>query len=151
MQRRSKIKLEKFIAEVRSKQAQFKSAKQATREKCMVGMVAEEEALSWFFFAPRHTPPPQIYFPPKKLFSPPLPPLSSLVMSKTSSEPNTAQWPISLSILYLAIRISISNLSPLMDCDEIYNYWEPLHFVLYGRCVCIMYVKYGLTTSLVLL
>ena len=126
---------------------QIGQASHQIREKCMVGMVAEEKALMLFFLRP-DTPPPQIYFPPKpiKLYSPPLPPrtftfILFLVMSKTSSEPNTAQWPISLSILYLAIRISISNLSPLMDCDEVYNYWEPLHFVLYGRCVCIMYVK----------
>ena len=21
---------------------------------------------------------------------------------------------------------------PIMDCDEVYNYWEPLHYLLYG-------------------
>jgi alpha-1,2-mannosyltransferase len=37
-----------------------------------------------------------------------------------------------LSILYTSIRISTANLSPIMDCDEVFNYWEPLHFVLFG-------------------
>eukprot|EP00577_Skeletonema_sp_RCC1716_P028186 CAMPEP_0113413188 /NCGR_PEP_ID=MMETSP0013_2-20120614/23279_1 /TAXON_ID=2843 ORGANISM="Skeletonema costatum, Strain 1716" /NCGR_SAMPLE_ID=MMETSP0013_2 /ASSEMBLY_ACC=CAM_ASM_000158 /LENGTH=72 /DNA_ID=CAMNT_0000299819 /DNA_START=49 /DNA_END=264 /DNA_ORIENTATION=- /assembly_acc=CAM_ASM_000158 len=37
-----------------------------------------------------------------------------------------------LSILYIAIRISTANLAPITDCDEVFNYWEPLHFILYG-------------------
>ena len=37
-----------------------------------------------------------------------------------------------LSVALLAFRISTANLSPITDCDEVYNYWEPLHFVLYG-------------------
>jgi alpha-1,2-mannosyltransferase len=37
-----------------------------------------------------------------------------------------------LSILYIAIRVSTANLSPITDCDEVFNYWEPLHFILYG-------------------
>ena len=45
------------------------------------------------------------------------------------------QWPAAISIVYLAIRISTANLAPIMDCDEVFNYWEPLHFVLYGTCV----------------
>jgi len=35
-------------------------------------------------------------------------------------------------IVYIAFRASIANLSPITDCDEVYNYWEPLHFILYG-------------------
>ena len=38
-----------------------------------------------------------------------------------------------LSILYIAFRVSTANLSPITDCDEVFNYWEPLHFVLYGK------------------
>jgi len=30
-------------------------------------------------------------------------------------------------------RIWLANRMPIMDCDEVYNYWEPLHFLLYGR------------------
>ncbi|KAL7534271.1 hypothetical protein ACHAXR_005767 [Thalassiosira sp. AJA248-18] len=37
-----------------------------------------------------------------------------------------------LSILYVAFRVSTANLSPITDCDEVFNYWEPLHFVLFG-------------------
>jgi len=37
-----------------------------------------------------------------------------------------------LYIVYIAFRVSIANLSPITDCDEVYNYWEPLHFILYG-------------------
>ena len=37
-----------------------------------------------------------------------------------------------LSILYITIRICCANLVPILDCDEVYNYWEPLHYVLYG-------------------
>lgn len=30
------------------------------------------------------------------------------------------------------IRISAAFLSPIADCDEVYNYWEPLHFLLHA-------------------
>ncbi|EJK65940.1 hypothetical protein THAOC_13160 [Thalassiosira oceanica] len=36
-----------------------------------------------------------------------------------------------ISTLYIAVRIGTANLSPITDCDEVYNYWEPLHFLLY--------------------
>ena len=36
-----------------------------------------------------------------------------------------------MSALYIAVRIGTANLSPITDCDEVYNYWEPLHFILY--------------------
>jgi alpha-1,2-mannosyltransferase len=34
--------------------------------------------------------------------------------------------------LYVAWRLYWAARLPLMDCDEVYNYWEPLAFVLYG-------------------
>jgi len=34
--------------------------------------------------------------------------------------------------LYLGWRVYWANRMPIMDCDEVYNYWEPLHFLLYG-------------------
>ncbi|KAL7518547.1 hypothetical protein ACHAWX_003364 [Stephanocyclus meneghinianus] len=49
----------------------------------------------------------------------------------TTSSPSP-QWIAALSVVYVAIRVSAANLSPIMDCDEVFNYWEPLHFVLYG-------------------
>jgi len=33
--------------------------------------------------------------------------------------------------LYLLYRLALANQMPVTDCDEVYNYWEPLHFVLY--------------------
>jgi len=33
--------------------------------------------------------------------------------------------------LYLLVRACVANRAPLADCDEVYNYWEPLHYVLY--------------------
>ncbi len=40
--------------------------------------------------------------------------------------------PLFLCIIHIAIRISLSNRAPITDCDEVYNYWEPLHFLNYG-------------------
>lgn len=34
--------------------------------------------------------------------------------------------------LFLCWRIAAANRLPITDCDEVYNYWEPLHFVLFG-------------------
>ncbi|GKY97802.1 hypothetical protein MPSEU_000738300 [Mayamaea pseudoterrestris] len=33
--------------------------------------------------------------------------------------------------LYLSYRILLANRLPISDCDEVYNYWEPLHYLLY--------------------
>jgi alpha-1,2-mannosyltransferase len=30
------------------------------------------------------------------------------------------------------IYLVAAGWSPIMDCDETFNYWEPLHFLLYG-------------------
>jgi alpha-1,2-mannosyltransferase len=35
--------------------------------------------------------------------------------------------------LYISWRIFYANRVPIMDCDEVYNYWEPLHFLSYGN------------------
>mmetsp|Transcript_14003 Transcript_14003/g.20916 ORF Transcript_14003/g.20916 Transcript_14003/m.20916 type:complete len:600 (-) Transcript_14003:55-1854(-) len=37
-----------------------------------------------------------------------------------------------LAALHVAIRISIANRAPITDCDEVFNYWEPLHFIQFG-------------------
>lgn len=34
--------------------------------------------------------------------------------------------------LYVCWRVYLANRLPISDCDEVYNYWEPLHFLLYG-------------------
>ena len=40
-------------------------------------------------------------------------------------------WQI-LASVYVSVRIFWACRMPIMDCDEVYNYWEPLFFVLYG-------------------
>lgn len=37
-----------------------------------------------------------------------------------------------LLLLLLSIRKLGALLSPISDCDETFNYWEPMHYVLYG-------------------
>ena len=37
-----------------------------------------------------------------------------------------------LAVACVALRVALANLAPLTDCDEVYNYWEPLHFLLHG-------------------
>jgi alpha-1,2-mannosyltransferase len=32
----------------------------------------------------------------------------------------------------LAARLLSALFNIIHDCDEVYNYWEPLHFLLYG-------------------
>ncbi len=35
-------------------------------------------------------------------------------------------------MLLFAVRILGAVLVPVADCDEVFNYWEPLHYLLYG-------------------
>ena len=35
-------------------------------------------------------------------------------------------------LLLLACRLISARVNLIHDCDEVYNYWEPLHFLLYG-------------------
>jgi len=42
-----------------------------------------------------------------------------------------SKWPI-LTAAYVSYRMALANLAPITDCDEVYNYWEPLHFMIYG-------------------
>ena len=37
-----------------------------------------------------------------------------------------------MSILVIARSLSVMC-APIMDCDETFNYWEPLHYLLFGR------------------
>ncbi|RLN49260.1 hypothetical protein BBJ28_00026990, partial [Nothophytophthora sp. Chile5] len=34
--------------------------------------------------------------------------------------------------LLLLLRVASALVNPIADCDETFNYWEPLHFLLYG-------------------
>ena len=38
-----------------------------------------------------------------------------------------------LSVIYIAIRVAIANKAPITDCDEVFNYWEPVHFLFQGH------------------
>lgn len=35
--------------------------------------------------------------------------------------------------LYVSWRVWLASRMPITDCDEVYNYWEPLHYLLYHR------------------
>ena len=35
--------------------------------------------------------------------------------------------------LFLTVRLSAAVWSTVADCDETFNYWEPMHFLLYGK------------------
>ncbi|GFQ90978.1 alpha-1,2-mannosyltransferase ALG9 [Trichonephila clavata] len=35
--------------------------------------------------------------------------------------------------LLLSLRLCSAVWSHISDCDEVYNYWEPMHFLLYGK------------------
>jgi alpha-1,2-mannosyltransferase len=42
------------------------------------------------------------------------------------------QWYECMGLLVVARSFSVMY-SPIMDCDETFNYWEPLHYLFYGR------------------
>lgn len=35
--------------------------------------------------------------------------------------------------LILVVRVLGSLITPIPDCDEVFNYWEPIHFLVYGK------------------
>jgi hypothetical protein len=39
-------------------------------------------------------------------------------------------WCVPLSLL--AVRLLSAAVNTVHDCDEVFNYWEPLHFLLHG-------------------
>ena len=59
-------------------------------------------------------------------------PLSSNRSESFSSEPWCPSMKLSLK-LFLTVRLSAAVWSTVADCDETYNYWEPMHFLLYGK------------------
>lgn len=44
----------------------------------------------------------------------------------------TAFLPAYAVVAYVALRMSLAKWSPIGDCDEVYNYWEPVHFLHHG-------------------
>ena len=58
---------------------------------------------------------------------------SSSSAATAQSTPVTVSWYTLLALpLALSWRVYLANRMPIMDCDEVYNYWEPLHYLLYG-------------------
>lgn len=46
----------------------------------------------------------------------------------------SSSWILQIGVpLYLGWRIWLANRMPITDCDEVFNYWEPLHFLLFGK------------------
>jgi alpha-1,2-mannosyltransferase len=64
---------------------------------------------------------------------------SSLQTRKDNADPHAALsasswwwfWATWTTPLHVGVRIALANRLPIMDCDETFNYWEPLHFLLY--------------------
>ncbi|RMZ80095.1 hypothetical protein DV737_g3187, partial [Chaetothyriales sp. CBS 132003] len=55
--------------------------------------------------------------------------------SRTTPQPASARFylPLDVALILLVTSYTISALyAPILDCDETYNYWEPLHFLLHG-------------------
>lgn len=55
-----------------------------------------------------------------------------MVKTQSDSASDTFTWTYYLAPAYVGWRIWWANRMPIMDCDEVFNYWEPLHFLLYG-------------------
>ena len=49
---------------------------------------------------------------------------------RTSTSSRLALAVCGLSLL--SVRLASSALNTVHDCDEVFNYWEPLHFLLHG-------------------
>ena len=41
-------------------------------------------------------------------------------------------WKTVVLPIFIGWRVWYANRLPIMDCDEVYNYWEPLHYMLFG-------------------
>ena len=46
---------------------------------------------------------------------------------------STSSWLWIVAPLYITWRVYWTLHLAISDCDEVYNYWEPLHFLLYGH------------------
>jgi len=51
---------------------------------------------------------------------------------RRTNEASLLQRGASVAVLVVALRIGLANLAPISDCDEVYNYWEPVHFLRFG-------------------
>jgi alpha-1,2-mannosyltransferase len=58
---------------------------------------------------------------------------SASASASAASAPAVSVWKHLWIPLYIICRIYLANRMPVTDCDEVYNYWEPLHFLLYKK------------------
>ncbi|KAF2787079.1 glycosyltransferase family 22 protein [Melanomma pulvis-pyrius CBS 109.77] len=58
-------------------------------------------------------------------------PSASAPPSKTASSPQLQ--PIVAFYIFLAANIVAAAFSPIQDCDEVFNYWEPTHYLNHGH------------------
>ena len=52
--------------------------------------------------------------------------------TEPTSGPAAPIWSVLAFVALLAVRLVAAARAPIMDCDETFNYWEPLHYVLHG-------------------
>ena len=67
---------------------------------------------------------------------------SSSTKNEPTASPSRSPSPLTLGgvtvssttlvVLIVSLRIGLTNLAPISDCDEVYNYWEPMHFLRFG-------------------
>uniref|UniRef100_A0A0K0FA21 Mannosyltransferase n=1 Tax=Strongyloides venezuelensis TaxID=75913 RepID=A0A0K0FA21_STRVS len=60
-------------------------------------------------------------------------PEEKLYFPSDSYDTDTAPGCNSVLKIIISLRISSAFYGLIMDCDEVYNYWEPLHLFLYGN------------------
>ena len=55
--------------------------------------------------------------------------------SPTSAAPSSSlrHFALACLLLLLPLRVLGSLYLPIQDCDETFNYWEPLHYLMFGR------------------
>ena len=56
--------------------------------------------------------------------------------SLPSSDPGSSKpfdlSPVTAFCVFLSGNLLASAYSPILDCDEVFNYWEPTHFIIHG-------------------
>ncbi|RMD44423.1 hypothetical protein DV735_g737, partial [Chaetothyriales sp. CBS 134920] len=63
------------------------------------------------------------------------PPSEPQPASRSNPQPAPARFyvPLNVALILLVTSYTLSAVyAPILDCDETYNYWEPLHFLLHG-------------------
>ncbi|RMZ82667.1 hypothetical protein DV738_g1617, partial [Chaetothyriales sp. CBS 135597] len=59
--------------------------------------------------------------------------LQNALRANPKPAPARLYVPLNVALIVLVSSYTISALyAPILDCDETYNYWEPLHFLLHG-------------------